>query len=87
MNNAIGNLSIHYTIEENLQSPVKMIEYYVVDNKTSKILKEKEKIAGEKIYWKDNYTIAIIPYKEVEKHSLEVHENPIINETLIKIKY
>ena len=74
---------MNYKIEEQKDSPVKLIYFIVIRNSDTKIIK-KDTIAGEEIHWKDGVTLSVTPYKEVEKlQTLE--EEPIKNEILIKI--
>lgn len=75
--------TLNYKIEEQKDSPVKLIYFIVIRNSDTKIIK-KDTIAGEEIHWKDGVTLSITPYKEVEKlQTLEAE--PIKNEILIKI--
>ena len=75
--------TLNYKIEEQKDSPVKLIYFIVIRNSDTKIIK-KDTIAGEEIHWKDGVTLSVTPYKEVEKlQTLE--EEPTVNEILIKL--
>lgn len=84
-NNKDATYTLYYKTEENQMSPVKWFTYFVVDNSNNKIIKEPKGIAAKDIYWKSENTIAIIPYKEVEKSKTLVGKGDN-NEILIKIK-
>ena len=75
--------TLNYKIEEQKDSPVKLIYFIVIRNSDKKIIK-KDTITGEEIHWKDSFTLSVTPYKEVEK--LQTLEGePTINEILIKL--
>ena len=75
--------TLNYKIEEQKNSPVKLIYFIVIRNSDKKIIK-KDTITGEEIHWKDSFTLSVTPYKEVEKlQTLE--EEPTVNEILIKL--
>lgn len=80
-----GTYILYYKKKENANSPVIMLEYFVISKKTGKTIKAKETLAAEKIYWKDNNSIAIIPYEDAMKHQ-ELGEEPENREIIIKIK-
>ncbi|MGS0749100.1 hypothetical protein [Halpernia sp. GG3] len=84
--NSDNSYTLYYKIEKNSNSPVKLFTYYVTDNKTNKILKTTEQIAAEKIFWKDDHTLAIIPYTEMIPKNDVVGEPFKIAEILINIK-
>ena len=75
--------TLNYKIEEQKNSPVKLIYFIVIRTSDKKIIK-KDTITGEEIHWKDSFTLSVTPYKEVEKlQTLE--EEPTVNEILIKL--
>jgi hypothetical protein len=74
--------TLNYKIEEQKNSPVKLIYFIVIRNSDTKIIK-KDTIAGRNTLEGWCYTLRH-PYKEVEKlQTLE--EEPTVNEILIKI--
>lgn len=81
-----GTYTLHYKMEEEKNSPVKRFTYYVTTTADKKVARKSETVAAEKIYWKNNYTLAIIPYVEVMRASTEVGVNPQQQEILITIK-
>ena len=83
MQDPTKKFTLNYKIEEQKDSPVKLIYFIVIRNSDTKIIK-KDTIAGEEIHWKDSFTLSVTPYKEVEKlQTLE--EEPTVNEILIKL--
>lgn len=84
--NKNGRYTLYYKVEENQMSPVKWFTYFVVDNSNNKIIREPKGVAAEDIYWKNENTLAIVPYKEVEQLQTIVGENKNNNEILINIK-
>ena len=58
---------LFYKIEEKKDNPVRWITFFVIKTSDQKIIRKKEGIAAEKIYWKDATTIAVILYKEVQQ--------------------
>jgi len=78
--------TLYYQIEEQKNSPVKRFTFYVSINADHKTARSTETVAAEKIYWKDDQTLAIIPYVEVMQESTEVGVNPQPKTILIKIK-
>lgn len=84
--NKNGRYTLYYKVEENQMSPVKWFTYFVVDNSNNKIIREPKGVAAEDIYWKNEKTLAIVPYKEVEQLQTIVGENENNNEILINIK-
>ena len=81
-----GTYTLHYKVEEDKNSPVKRFTYYVTTTADKKIARKTETVAAEKIYWKNDYTLAIIPYVEVMRESTEVGVSPQPQEILIIIK-
>lgn len=81
-----GTYTLHYRVEEEKNSPVKRFTYYVTTTSDKKVARKIETLAAEKIYWKNNNTLAIIPYVEVMRASTEVGVNPQQQEILITIK-
>lgn len=86
VSNSDNTLTLHYSVKEEITDPVRIFSYYVTDSSTKNTVKTLEKVAAEKIYWKDNNTIAIIPYKEVMQKEDDLNAPRIENELLIKIK-
>lgn len=85
INNKDNTATLHYIISGEKNSPVRKVEYYITDTKSGKIIKTKETVAAEKIYWKDNQSIAIVPYSDAPRQ--EVLGSPNIdNEIIVKIK-
>ena len=83
MQDPTKKFTLNYKIEEQKNSPVKLIYFIVIRNSDKKIIK-KDTITGEEIHWKDSFTLSVTPYKEVEKlQTLE--EEPTVNEILIKL--
>ena len=83
MQDPTKKFTLNYKIEEQKDSPVKLIYFIVIRNSDKKIIK-KDTITGEEIHWKDSFTLSVTPYKEVEKlQTLE--EEPTVNEILIKL--
>lgn len=78
--------TLNYEIKDQQNSPVKRFTYFITVTKTNKMIRNSETIAAEKIYWKDDSTLAIIPYVEVMQQSNEVGVNPQTKEILIKLK-
>lgn len=78
---------LHYKLEESISNPIPRITYYVTDQLSKKVVTEKAVVAAEKIYWKNNTTLAIIPYKGMIKKEeipdVNINAN---NEILIPIK-
>lgn len=85
MLNDNNSLTLYYKVDESINNPVKIFTYYVADSKTKKILKTSEQVAAEKIYWKDNVTLAIIPYSDAMQKNDVVGSPNKNNEILIKI--
>lgn len=81
-----NSYSLFYKVETNVNSPVQLFSYYITDSKTNKVVKKTEQVAAEKIYWKDNNTLAIIPYTEMIQKNDVVGAPVKTNEILIKIK-
>ena len=80
-----GSYILHYKVKEDKSSPVKWYTYYVTAAKSKKIVKPSEGLTAEKIYWKDDHTLAIIPYTEVMQHSDDVNVNLQPKEILIDL--
>ena len=78
--------TLHYKVKEDMTSPVKLFTYYVTSTTNNKTIRSSETVAAEKIYWKDDHTLAIIPYTEVMQQSTEVGADPKPKEILINIK-
>ena len=78
--------TLHYKVKEDMTSPVKLFTYYVTSTENNKTIRSSETVAAEKIYWKDDHTLAIIPYTEVMQQSTEVGADPKPKEILINIK-
>lgn len=78
--------TLHYKVKEDMTSPVKLFTYYVTSTKNNKTIRSSETVAAEKIYWKDDHTLAIIPYTEVMQQSTEVGVDIQPKEILINIK-
>lgn len=83
--NASGTMVLYYRVIHAVNSPVTSVEFYVKEQKSGKILKPTETLAAEKIYWKDNNSIAVIPYEDAMKHQ-ELGEILETREIIIKIK-
>lgn len=81
-----GVYSIFYKFSNIEKSPVKWLTYFIIRNSDNKKIKEEEGLAAEDIYWKDNDSIAIIPYREVEQAVLSIGDIKTNNELIIKIK-
>lgn len=81
-----GFYSIFYKFSNIEKSPVKGLTYFIIRNSDNKKIKEEEGLAAEDIYWKDNDSIAIIPYREVEQAVLSIGDIKTNNELIIKIK-
>ncbi len=75
---------LFYKIEEKKDNPVRWITFFVIKTSDQKIIRKKEGIAAEKIYWKDATTIAVILYKEVQQITT-IPEQITDNEILIKL--
>ena len=84
--NGDNSLVLYYKVEKNKSNPVKIFTYYVVDGHSKNIVKSADQVAAEKIYWRDNKTLAIIPYTEVIQKDINVGDTDKSNEILIKIK-
>lgn len=78
--------TLHYKIVENTKSPVRNFTYFVSKYNTSEIIKKQETTAAEKIYWKDNNILAVVPYTDVARQPTEVGSTTNPNEILINIK-
>lgn len=85
-NNTANTLVLHYKVEEESTNPVRRFTYYVTDRSSGKVIRQSEVVAAEKIYWKDNTTLAVIPYKEVMQKYEVPGEPEVKNEILIYIK-
>lgn len=83
--NPSGTYILFYKRIETVNSPVVLIEYFVDNKKTGKNIKPKARVAAEKIYWKDDISLAIVPYSDAMKHQ-ELNELPENREIIIKIK-
>lgn len=83
--NENGTYALNYRVADNIDSPVKIFTYYVTDTATNRMIKKSEDVAAEKIYWKDNATLAIIPYTGMIQKNDVVGEVNKPNEILIKI--
>lgn len=81
-----NSYNLYYKIDENKHTPVKIFTYYVTNLQTGKVVKPSQQVAAEKIYWKDENTLAIVPYIEMIKENNEVGATPKINEIIINIK-
>lgn len=86
MVNANNTYNLFYKVESNMNNPVKIFTYYITDYQTNKMVKTSTQVAAEKIYWKNDTTLAIIPYVEVMKKNDVVEDIEKTNEILIKIK-
>lgn len=75
-----------YKVDKTMNSPVQLFTFYVTNTKSNKVVRETEKIAAERIYWKDDHTLAIVPYVGMVQQSNEVGVNDKIKEILITIK-
>lgn len=75
---------LYYKIEQQKNSPVKWMTFFVVKAKDKTILRAQESRAAENIYWKDSNTIVLVTYKEVEQSSIFPEENNNNNEIIIK---
>lgn len=84
--NATKTLKLHFKKEEKISDPVTRITYFVTDYNTENVRKKTETIAAEKIYWKSDKVLAIIPYAEVMKEQTGVSVANEKNEILITIK-
>lgn len=82
--NQAKTFEIHFKKEESVSQPPK-ITYFVTQYGTSKIRRNKETILAEKIYWKSNNVIAIIPNREVIQAETEVGKSNNASEILITI--
>ena len=78
--------TLNYKIEEQKNSPVKRFTFYVTITANKKTARNSETVAAEKIFWKDDHTLVILPYVEVMQQSTEVGVNPQPKTILIKIK-
>lgn len=78
--------TLFYKVEKTLNTPVQLIAFYVTNTKSNKVVREIEKIAAERIYWKDDQTLTIIPYVGIVQQSNEVGVQDKIKEILITIK-
>lgn len=84
--NGNNSYTLYYKVDENINTPVRIFTYYITNTQTKKIVKSSEQVAAEKMYWKDNNTIAIVPYTEMIQKNNEVGAAEKINEILINIK-
>jgi hypothetical protein len=84
--NGDNSYVLYYKVEKSINNPVKIFTYYIMDNQSKKVIKTSEQVAAEKIYWKDNTILAIIPYTEVMQKNDVVGAPDSTNEILIKIK-
>ncbi|MBC7555843.1 MAG: hypothetical protein H7195_02660 [Chryseobacterium sp.] len=84
--NGNNSYTLYYKVDENINTPVRIFTYYITNTQTKKIVKPSEQVAAEKMYWKDNNTIAITPYTEIIQKNNEVGAPEKINEILINIK-
>lgn len=76
---------LFYKIDQQKNSPVKWITFFVVKAKDETIVRPQEGFAAEDIYWKDANTIALVAYKEVEQSSSIPNQNTNNNEIIIKL--
>lgn len=84
--NPSHTLILNYTITESVKSPVKMITYYVTDVNSNKVIYSKKEVAAERISWKDDQTLMIVPYIGMVKKTEEVGQEDESTTILIKIK-
>lgn len=84
-NSPNNTYTLYYKISEKENSPVKWISYYVIKNSDKKTVKKEEGIAAEKIYWKNDNTIAIIPYQDIIQAS-SLEDDIKSNEIMIKLE-
>lgn len=80
-----SSYTLHFKVEEKMNSPVRFYTYYITSTKDNMIVKKETGIAAEKIYWKNDHTLAIIPYVEVMQQTTEINENHQPNEILIDL--
>ena len=83
--NSDRTLKLYFKKEESFADPIPKVTYLVTDYQTENVKKNLETVAAEKIYWKSNTVIAVIPYHEVMKEPTEVGKIDNKNEILIKI--
>ena len=83
--NSSRTLKLYFKKEESFADPIPKVSYFVTDYQTENVKKNLETVAAEKIYWKSNTVIAVIPYHEVMKEPTEVGKIDNKNEILIKI--
>ncbi len=81
-----NSYTLYFKVEKGVSGPVKIFTYYVTNTSTKKTVKSSQQIAAEKIYWKDDHTLAIIPYTEMVQKQSDVYEPEKSNEILINIK-
>lgn len=77
---------LFYKFEDNPLDPGKWLSYYVTENKTDILKKEKTKILADSIYWRSDNVLVIIPYRKMIKTELEVDKKENDNQILIPIK-
>lgn len=83
--NENGTYIIYYKINNLENSSIKNISFFVTDKK-NKIVRKEETITAEKIDWKDNNTISVIPYVGIIEKEEEISDTLKSNEKLITIQ-
>lgn len=80
-----GSYILYYKVDAPENSPVRQYTYYITSTETNKIVRSTQSVTAEKIYWKTDQILAIIPYTEVMKHSDNVNVNHNPKEILINL--
>lgn len=80
-----GSYILYYKVDAPENSPVRQYTYYITSTETKKVVRSPQSVTAEKIYWKTDQILAIIPYTEVMKHSANVNENHNPKEILINL--
>lgn len=79
------NYILNYKIERLPNSSIKNYSFYITD-KNNVLVRKEETITAENISWKNNNTLSIIPYVGMIQKEVEISEEKIQNEILIKIQ-
>ena len=80
-----GSYILYYKVDAPENNPVRQYTYYIISTETKKIVRSSQSVTAEKIYWKTDQILAIIPYTEVMKHSDNVNVNHNPKEILINL--
>lgn len=81
-----NRFTLFYKFEDNPLDPGRWLSYYVTENTTGILKKEKTKILADSVYWRSDNVLVIIPYRKMVRSEMEVDQQENENKILIPIK-